>query len=52
VWAQRAGQGFIASASPLGDGPQARDAACQELTLDDTGRRGARGIGDGRRCWG
>ena len=52
VWAQRAGQGFIASASPLRDGPQARDATCQELTLDDTGRRGARGVGDARRCWG
>lgn len=48
--AEAGGQRFTAVALPVGS--QARDRDCVELSLDDSGRRDARGAADAAtRCW-
>ena len=43
--------GFIATATPVGGGPQATDAGCTTLTLDNTGTRGSTGTSPLADCW-
>ena len=49
--------GFTVTATASGDGPQRADDACQTLTLDQSGLRGATDSGGGEgpditaRCW-
>lgn len=44
--------GFVARATAVPEGVQARDADCREFWLDDRGTRSATGAADAaRRCW-
>lgn len=51
------GVGYVATAVPVGDGPQADDADCATFFVDQSGRRGARTSGGAEgaditaRCW-
>jgi type IV pilus assembly protein PilE len=51
------GVGYVATAVPVGDGPQADDTDCASFFVDQSGRRGARTGGGAEgaditaRCW-
>lgn len=44
-------QGFVLTATPVAGGPQAADAGCTTLTLDNTGTRGSSGTALLADCW-
>jgi len=46
-----AGQSYTATATPVTGGSQAADTKCTQLSVTDTGVRGATGSGGVAQCW-
>jgi type IV pilus assembly protein PilE len=44
-------QSFIATATPVPDGPQAGDEPCLAFSIDHRGRRAVTGSSDAATCW-